>query len=112
MSVISGNGAEELDLILSAPWFISHNAMCHSAGNGIVHHVQAGISVNDNGGRIHLHHIRQKLLGLVDTGENAIVAAVSTVFAGQVIIAAEHIHHPHGKIQLLHAWLAPGHIQL
>ena len=112
MAVISGNRAEEFHLIQFAPWRTSHDSVGHGPGYGIVHDVQAGIAVNDNGGRIHLHHIRQQYLGLVNSCKHTVIAAVRTVLTGQVAGAAQYVHHTHGKVQLLHTRLSPGHIQL
>ena len=86
--------------------------MGHGSGHCVVHNIQTGISIKNDCGRVHLHHIGNKLLCLVNTSEDTIVTAVGSILAGQVVIAAEHIHKAHRKIQLLHTRLASRHIQL
>ena len=58
-----------------------------------------------------LHHVGHEFLAFVNAIQNAIIAAIRAVFAGQVTFTVEHIHHVHGKIQLLLAGLAASHVQ-
>ena len=72
--------------------------MGHGAGYRIIHDVQAGVAVQDNRGRVHFHHVGQQFLCLVNPCQHPVVAAVGSVLTGQVVIAAENIHEPHGKV--------------
>ena len=85
--------------------------MGHGAGDGVVHHVEAGVPIDDDAVDGVLHHVADELLGLLDAVQHAVVPAVGAVLAGQVLPAAQHVHHPHGQVQLLGAGLAPGHVQ-
>ena len=44
----------------------------------------------------HLHHVGQQFLGFLDSVQHAIVPAVGSIVTGQIVSAAEHIHHSHG----------------
>ena len=85
--------------------------MEHGTGNGVEHHVQAGVAVDDDLIGANLHHVGHQLLALLNAVQNAVVPAVGAVLADQVALAVEHIHHAHGQVQLLLPRLAPGHIQ-
>ena len=52
-----------------------------------------------------------EFLAFVNAIQHAVVAAICAVLTGQVTFAVEHIHHVHGKIQLLLAGLAASHVQ-
>ena len=108
--VVAGNGAEELHLVQFAPGGRAHNAADHGPGHGVIHDVQAGVAVDDDLVGPDLHHVGHKLLGLLNAVQHAVVPAVGAVLTGQVAVAAEHIHHAHGEVQLLLAGLAPGHV--
>ena len=112
VTVITRNRAEELHLVELAPGSASHDAVGHGAGNGVVHHIQAGVSVDNNIVRGYLDHVGDQLLGLSDAVQNAVVPAVGAVLADEVVLAAQNVHHSHGEIQLLGAGLTSGHIKL
>ena len=109
--VVAGNGAEELHLVQLAPGGRAHNALDHGPGHGVVHHVQAGVAIDDDLIRPDLHHVRHELLAFLNAVQHAVVPAVGAVLTGQVAVAVQHVHHTHGQIQLGLAGLAPGHIQ-
>ena len=111
MAVIAGDGAEELHLFQLAPGGAAHNAGNHGASHRVVHHIQAGVAVDDNLVGANLHHVGHEFLAFVNAIQHAVVAAIRAVFAGQVTFTVEHIHHVHGKIQLLLAGLAASHVQ-
>ena len=112
MAVVAGHGAQELHLVQLAPGSGAHDAVGIGAGNGIVHHVQAGIAVDDDVLGVVLHHVAQQLPGLFDAGQRAVVAAIGAVITGQVAVGIQHVHHPHGQVQLLLAGHAPAHVQV
>jgi len=58
MSVISRYRAQEFNLVKLAPRGISHNAMSHRTGDGVVHYVQAGVSIDNDIVSRNLDHIR------------------------------------------------------
>ena len=62
--------------------------MGHGTGNGVIHHIQAGISVNDDVVDGVLHHITDQFLGFPDSIQHAVVAAVGSILTGHVCIAA------------------------
>ena len=95
MSVVPRHGAQKFDLVKLAPRCAPQDTVSHSAGNCVVHHIQAGISEDDHVILRHLHHIGKKLLRLSDTVQAAVIAAVHAIRTGQVHTAVEHIHHPH-----------------
>ena len=48
----------------------------------------------------------------MDAGQDAVVAAVGSVFTGQVALRIQDVHHAHGQIQLLRAGLSSAHVQI
>ena len=58
MSVISRYRTQEFNLVKLAPRGISHNAMSHRTGDGVVHYVQAGVSIDNDIVSRNLDHIR------------------------------------------------------
>ena len=111
MPVIAGHRAEPLHLVQLAPGGIAHHAVGHGTGNGVIHHIQGGVSVDDDVVRIVLHHIGKKDLGLLDAAEHAVIPAVRAVLAEHIRIAVQGIHQPHGQVKLLLAGLAAAHVQ-
>ena len=57
MSVISGDGAEELHLVQLSPGSAAQNALVESGLNGPEHSVQAGISEDDDFIVVNADHI-------------------------------------------------------
>ena len=78
--VIAGNRAKELDLVQLAPGRIAHDTVCHGSGYSVIHDVQRGIAVDNDVVRIVLHHIADQDLCFMYAGQDAVVAAVSSVF--------------------------------
>ncbi len=111
VAVVSRNGAQEFHLVQPAPGGAPHDAMGHGAGNGVVHHIQAGIPVDDDAVDGVFHHVADQLLCLPDPVQHPVIPAVGAVLAGEIVVAAQHVHHPHGQVQLLNAGLSPGHVQ-
>ena len=58
------------------------------------------------------HHVPDQFLCLPDSIQNAVVAAVSSVFTPQVHFSVQLIQHLHGKIELLGARFPTAHIQM
>ena len=54
MAVITWYRTEEFYPVKLSPGSMSHNAMRHTARNGIKHDIQTGISINNNVIRIYL----------------------------------------------------------
>ena len=112
VAVVAGHGAQELHLVQLAPGRGAHDAVGVGAGHRVVHHVQAGIAVDDDVLGVVLHHVAQQLPGLLDAGQRAVVAAIGAVVAGQVAVGIQHVHHAHGQVQLLLAGHAAAHVQV
>ena len=112
MPVITGNRAEEFHNRELAPGGASAHAVGHGTGYRIVHHIQAGIAVNDDLVGGNLDQVGQKLLRLLDAVDHAVVSAVDPLSALQIGGAVQHIHHSHGNVKLLRGRLSSGHIQL
>ena len=112
MTVIARHRTQKLHPIQFAPGCMSHNTMSHRAGNRIIHHIQAGITVNNNLICRDLAHSSQKLLGLLDSIQHTIITAVYTLTAFQIHTAIKNIQHTHGQIQLFGTGFSSGHIQL
>ena len=111
VAVIAGHRAQELHLRQAAPRRVAHDAVGPGAADGVKHHVQGRVAINDNVLGVVFHHIAQQLAGFQDTGQLAVSAAVGAVVAGQVGIGVQHVHHFHGKVQLLLAGDAAAHVQ-
>ena len=84
MSVISRYRAQEFNLVKLAPRGISHNAMSHRTGDGVVHYVQAGVTKDDNIVLRYFHHIRKKLFCFFDSIDHSIVTAIYSFFADKI----------------------------
>ena len=107
MPVVSGHDAEEFHLVQLAPGRVTHDAVSVGAGDGVVHDIQTGVSVEDDVVRLHFHHIRHQVQRLRNAGEHAVVAAVGAVLAAQLCLAVQNVQQSHREIQLLRAWLSP-----
>ena len=112
MPVIAWNRAEEFYLIQPAPRRVSHDTMRIRAGNRIIHDVKRRISVNNDVVRIVFHHVTDENLCLMNTAQDAVIPTVRSIFAAQIRIGIQHIHHSHGEIQLFLAGLAAAHIKM
>ena len=112
VAVVARNGTEEFHLVQLAPGRAAHNAMGHGSGHSVIHHVQAGVAIDNDLIRGDLGHSAQKLLRFLYAVQHAIIPAVHALGILQVRSAVQHVHHSHGKIQLLCAGLASGHIQV
>ena len=80
MPVISGYGAQELNLIKPAPRRGTANSEYHRSCDRIIHYIEAGVSENDNVLVRDLHHIAHKLSGLVYARKLAVISAVLSFF--------------------------------
>ena len=112
MTVIAGSGAQKLHMLLTAPRLAAAKAMGHSAGNGIEHHVQAGVTSHNHLLSRHIHQLSKQSLHLRQAIGHTIVAAIIPIGIGQLGSRAQDIQHGHGQFQLFHTGLSSGHIQL
>ena len=112
VAIVAGHRAEEFHTVQFSPGRIAHDAVCDGTGNGVIHHIQGRIAVNDDRIRRVLHHITQQNACFVNAGQNAVVAAVGAVFAEQIHTGIQDIHHAHGEVELLLGWLPAAHIQV
>ena len=72
-------------MIVSAPGLLAaENAELERTDNGVVHHLQAGVSAYDHLVSGNAEHLLKQSLRLGDSVQNAVVAAVDAV-AGLVI---------------------------
>ena len=110
--VIARRRAEELHLIQLRPGRAAHDAVRHRAGHGVVHDVQGRVAVDDDVVGVVLHHVAEQDLRRMDAVEDAVVAAVRSVLAGQVRLGIEGVHQSHGQVQLFAARLAAGHVEI
>ena len=53
--------------------------MSHGTRYGIIHNIQAGISINNDFIGRHLNQVRQQFLGFLNTVDNAVISAVNTL---------------------------------
>ena len=82
MPVISGNRAQKFYFIQLTPGSVAHDSVGHGAGNGIIHDIQAGVTVDNDMIRSHLHHIPQQFFCFTDTIQHTIITAIGSVIAG------------------------------
>ncbi len=113
MPVVAGNRTEKFYLIQAAPrlWRAVYTVE-HRPSDGVIHHIQAGITADNHIFRRHIQKIPHQLFGLRDSIQTAVVAAVGPVRGGQIALAAQNVHHRGRKNQLIGARFPPGHIQL
>ena len=109
--VIARDRAEPLHLIQPAPGDIPHHTVRHGTGNGVIHHIQGGVSVDDDVVRIVLHHIGNQDLGLCDPVQHSVISAVRPVLTEHVRIAVQRVHKSHGEVELLLAGLSAAHVE-
>ena len=112
MSVIARHRTEEFYLVQLRPGSMPAHTHGHSSGHRIEHHVQTGISVNQNVFLRHLGHIRQKPSRFRDSIHYTVIPAVHSRLALHICLAVQHIHHSIRKIKLRLGRLSSGHIQL
>ena len=112
VTVITGSRAQELYLLLTAPGLAACKAVGHGTGNGIEHHIQAGVASHNDLLSGHTEQLTKQRLHLRKAVGHAVVAAIFSGGSHQICGRTEDIQHGHGKIQLIHAGLASGHIQL
>ncbi len=112
MPVIARHGTQEFHFRQTAPGGVAHHAVSPHPADGIEHHVQGGIAVDDDVLGVVFHHVAQQLPRFLNAGELAVVPAVGAVLTGEIAGGIQHVHHAHGKIQLFLARLAPAHVQM
>ena len=112
MPVVTRNRTEELHFVQLAPRGTSHDAMGHSAGNRVIHHIQACIAVYDHILRFHAHDIRHHLLCLSQPVQHAVVADIHALYTCHIALGIQNVEDIHPHIQLSHRGLSSGHIQL
>ena len=110
MSVVTGNGAEPLDLAAVFPRLrIFGSAEIIAARNGIVHYIKARVAENDNVFGVNAQHRRKKLLSL----GNAVKSAVVEIIARKLrrVLRSKTVEHGHRKRELLGARLTARHVE-
>ena len=109
MTIVSGHGAQELNAVVVPPGALAvYKALTPAKVDQIIHHLQAAVAANDHIFGLHAQQFSKKAASLGHAFQQAIVTGIKAVFANVII----HFEHFHGKIQLLCAGLAAGHIQI
>ena len=113
MSVITGNGAEEFDLIVPAPGlFGSENAQQHGSRHAVEHEGEGGRSYDDGLFGSDAHQFAEQLSRFLQPQQLTVVAGVGAVLIVAVAGGIEHVQHGHGQRQLIGAGLASCHVQV
>ena len=109
VTVITGGRAEELDVGAEAPGADGvHKARTPAQVDEIIHDGQRGVAAHQHLlGAGHAHHVGEEAPRLGNALQITVVPGIHTVLADVVL----QLHHVGGKVQLLRAGLAAGHIQ-
>ena len=112
MPVISRHRAQKLHLFQLTPWRTAHYAMGHGTGYRIIHYGQAGITAYNHIVRGYTHNICHHMLGLRYAVQNSVITHIHFFQASHISLRIQHVKDIHTHIQLGHAGLPSGHIQL
>ena len=112
MAVVTGAGAEELDLFFPAPGTDTvQQAMGIGPGNHIKHHIQAGCAANKDLLRLAAQNIRPIFPAAGQAGQLTVVAGIQAV-NDAIVPILQHGKNVAYHIKLQLGRLASSHIQL
>ena len=111
MSVISRNRAEELHMLLLAPWFAATYTKCIRTCNCIIHNRKTRITTHDHILALCIYHTCHKSFCFRNTVQYTIVAAVCSILGNKLRRRIQNIHNPHGKSQLFRRRFSSCHVQ-
>ena len=113
VTVITGNRAKELNLVVLAPGlFGTEYALKHSSCHAVVHKGKRRRTNNDGllGSNTHIFAEHSSCLG--DTGKLTVVAAVNAALGNKAGLRIEYVEHGLCKCNLVCTGLAACHVEL
>ena len=86
MTVIARHRTQEFNGALTVPGLASADSLAHHTGNGVEHHIEAGVASHKHIFRRYSQHLSEHLAHFRNTLQQTVITAVHPAFAAKIRI--------------------------